>query len=258
MAIVIRSQKEIERLRQAGRLVGRILRRLRDEVAPGVTTAHLAEITDAMIVEAGAAALFRGVPNAYGKQPFPSAICASVNQELVHGIPGPRTLKDGDILSVDCGVKLDGYCGDAAMTYGVGRVAEDVVRLVGVCQDMLDIAAREIRPGRKWSEIAGLMQAAAEKAGFGVVRDYVGHGIGRRMHESPQLPNFVSRDLLRRDIMLRKGMVLAVEPMITLGDWSVKVLDDGWTVVTSDGKPSAHVEHTLAVTENGVDVLTLP
>lgn len=258
MAIVIRSQKEIERLREAGRLVGRILRRLRAEITPGVTTARLAEITDEMIVEAGAAALFRGVQNAYGKQPFPAAICASVNQELVHGIPGPRMLKEGDILSIDCGVKQDGYCGDAAMTYCVGSVAEDVFRLVRVCEEMLDIAIREIRPGRKWSEIAGLMQAEAEQAGFGVVRDYVGHGIGRRMHEQPQLPNFVSRDLLRRDIVLRKGMILAVEPMITQGDWSVKVLEDGWTVVTTDGKPSAHVEHTLAVTENGVDVLTLP
>jgi len=258
MAIVLRSRKEIERIRAAGRVVGRILRRLQQEARPGITTAELAEISDAIIAEVGATALFLGVKNPHGKRDFPASICTSINRELVHGIPGPRRLEVGDILSVDCGVKLNGYCGDAATTIKVGEVSDEKARLVRVAEEMLDLAVRRIGPGRRWSEVAGAMQQHAEAAGFGVVRDYVGHGIGRRMHEDPKLPNFVSRELLQHDVVLRKGMILAVEPMITMGDWRVKVLDDGWTVVTADGRPSAHVEHTIAVTDDGAEVLTLP
>ena len=158
----------------------------------------------------------------------------------------------------DCGVKLKGYCGDAARTIMVGQVAPETQRLVQVTEEVLEIAVKEIRPGRYWSEIAGAMQSHAESAGFGVVKEYVGHGIGRRMHEDPKLPNFVDRELLNRDLLLRRGMILAVEPMLNAGTHKVKTLADGWTVVTRDGKPSAHFEHTLAVTEDGAEALTLP
>ena len=257
MAVAIRSQREIERIRTAGRIVGRVLERLEEAAKPGVSTAELAEISDSMIEDAGASALFKGVPNPAARFDFPSSICASINEQVVHGIPGERRLVDGDILSIDCGAKISGYCGDAAVTIMVGTVAEDVARLVRVTKETLAVAVTEAKPGRTWSEVAGKMQAHAEEAGFSVVRDYVGHGIGRRMHEDPKLPNFVSNELLRNDLVLRKGMVLAVEPMINMGAFRVKVLDDGWTVVTGDGKPSAHFEHTIVITDDGAEVLTL-
>jgi methionyl aminopeptidase len=258
MAVAIRSNREIDLLRAAGKLAGQILRRLEQEAVPGVTTAQLAQISDEMIAQAGATALFKGVTNPQAKFAFPASICASINHQLVHGIPGDTKLCSGDIISIDCGVRLKGYCGDAAITAIVGSVPPQVERLVSVTRQMLDVAVQQCRPGRYWSEIAGLMQACAEDAGFAVVRDYVGHGIGRQMHEDPKLPNFVSDELLQSDLLLRKGMILAVEPMVNMGTHRVRVLDDGWTVVTADGKPAAHFEHTLAVTDSGVEVLTCP
>ncbi|MBN1845105.1 MAG: type I methionyl aminopeptidase [Sedimentisphaerales bacterium] len=257
MAVAIRTAREIEKIRAAGQVVGRVLHKLREIAAAGVTTADLADLSDRIIAEAGGTALFKGVRNPAARFDFPASICASINEEVVHGIPsGRRMLTDGDILSIDCGVKLNGYCGDAAITLPIGRVDPEVERLLRITRQLLDIAVRESRPGRYWSEIAGRMQEHAEQAGFGVVRDYVGHGIGRQMHEDPKLPNFVSRELLGNDLLLRKGMVLAVEPMVNLGTWKVKVSGDGWTVLTADGLPSAHEEHTIAVTDDGTEILT--
>jgi methionyl aminopeptidase len=256
MAVAIRTEREIERIRIAGGIVARILNKLQEAAEVGVTTAHLAQIADDIIAQAGAVALFKGVKNPTAKFDFPASICASINEQVVHGIPGPRKLNPGDIISIDCGVKINGYCGDAAHTIIIGQAPPEVQRLVCVTRELLDIAVQQARPGLLWSDVARAMQAHAEQAGFGIIREYVGHGIGRKMHEDPKLPNFVSRDLLRNDILLRKGMILAVEPMVTMGSYKVKVLNDGWTVVTADGKPAAHFEHTLAITNSGAEVLT--
>jgi len=257
MAIVIRSEREIERIRSAGRIVGRVLRRIKDEAVAGVATSRLAEISDMMLAEAGASALFKGVVNPAAKFDFPASICVSINEQVVHGIPGERKLAVGDIVSVDCGAKLKGYCGDAAVTIMIGPVVPEVARLVRVTEEVLRIAVAESQPGRYWSKVAGAMQSHAENAGFGVVRDYVGHGIGRQMWEEPKLPNFVSDELLQNDIELREGMILAVEPMLNMGTWRVKVRADGWTVVTADGKPAAHFEHTIAIREHGAEILSI-
>jgi len=256
MAVNLRTQREMELMRNAGRIVARILDRLTEMAQVGVTTAELARVSDEMIAAADAIPLFKGVRNPAAKFEFPASICVSINEQVVHGIPSERRLADGDIVSIDCGVKCQGYCGDAATTILVGNVAAETRGLVRTTREMLEKAVALSRPGRYWSEVAGAMQHHAEQAGFGVVRDYVGHGIGRAMHEEPKLPNFVSPDLLRNDVLLRSGMVLAVEPMVNQGTWKVRVLADGWTVVTADGKPAAHFEHTFAVTEEGGVVLT--
>lgn len=257
MAVAIRTEREIELIRAAGRIVAEVLQRLTEEAVAGVTTAQLAQVSDRMIADAGAVALFKGVKKPRAKFAFPASICCSINEEVVHGIPGSRRLAPNDIISIDCGVKLKGYCGDAATTIIIGDVPPRVRQLVQVTRQMLEMALAESRPGRYWSEIAALMQDHAEKAGFAVVKDYVGHGIGRQMHEDPKLPNFVSEELLRNDFVLRKGMILAVEPMVNLGTDRVKEQDDSWTVVTADGQPSAHFEHTMAITDNGAEALTV-
>ncbi len=258
MAITLRSRREIDLIRRAGAVVADVLLKLQELAVPGVSTGVLDEVALEMTVEAGARALFKGVKNPYGHSPFPGAICASLNEQVVHGIPSAECkLNDGDILSVDFGVKLDGYCGDAAITIGVGQVSAESRRLMDVTKAVLDIAISQAAPGLRWSRIAGKMQRYAEKAGFSVVKDFVGHGIGTEMHEEPRVPNFVSRELRDNDIYLTPGMVLAVEPMINAGSDGTKILKDGWTVVTDDGKNSAHFEHTIVVTEDGCEVLTL-
>jgi methionyl aminopeptidase len=257
MAVTLRSAREIELMRQAGAVVARVLSKLREEAVPGVTTADLDQIATEMAREADAQTLFKGVPHPGGGQAFPGAICASVNHEVVHGIPSQdAVLREGDILSVDFGVRLNGYCGDSATTIPIGKVHPDKQRLMDITQDVLEIAIREARPGVRWSQVAKKMQRHAEQAGFSVVRDFVGHGIGTQMHEDPRVPNFVSRELLADDIMLAEGMVLAIEPMINAGTHGVRTLSNGWTVVTRDKKDSAHFEHTVAVRRDGSDVLT--
>lgn len=257
MPITLRSSREIEMLRNAGTVVANVLSKLKDYAKPGVSTAELDEIALEMTHQAGAIALFKGVPCPYMNRPFPGAICASVNEQLVHGIPSREViLHEGDILSVDFGVKLNGYCGDAALTTGIGKIAPDRQQLLDVTKRLLDIAIENMSPGIRWSEIARLMEETAKAAGFSVVKEYVGHGIGTEMHEDPKVPNFVSRELIHNDIILKKGMILAVEPMVNMGKAGVKTLSDGWTVVTKDKKCSAHFEHTIAVIENGCDVLT--
>jgi methionyl aminopeptidase len=244
-------------MRRAGAVVADVLSQLQKIAAPGMTTAYLDGIALRMTTAAGAEALFKGVRGPQARKPFPGAICASVNEQVVHGIPSESVvLREGDILSLDFGVRLNGYCGDAALTVPIGRVSQENHRLMDTTKDVLEIAIQKSRPGVRWSEVAGLMQRHAESAGFSVVRDFVGHGIGTKMHEDPKVPNFVSEELLADDIWLAEGMVLAVEPMINAGTYAVKTLGNGWTVVTRDGKCSAHFEHTIAVVKGGCEVLT--
>lgn len=257
MAVTLRSSREIELLRQAGAVVADVLLKLQEVATPGISTGELDVIATDIAKAAGAAVLFKGVESPYARQPFPGAICASLNEQVVHGIPSKKViLTDGDVLSVDYGVKLNGYCGDAAMTYGIGKIAPEKQKLIDVTKQLLDIAIERAAPGIKWSEIAAEMAKYAKQAGFSVVEDFVGHGIGTEMHEDPKVPNYVSRELLRNDILLKEGMILAVEPMVNMGSKAVKLLRDGWTVVTKDGKCSAHFEHTIAIVKNGCSVLT--
>ena len=258
MAIILRSRREIELIKKAGRIVAEVLLKLKDSAVPQISTAELNRIAEDMTRQFGATALFKGVKNPYGKRVFPAAVCVSRNEQVVHGMPSEKVrLQEGDILSIDFGVKLDGYCADAAVTLAIGKVSNDKQRLIDVTKQMLDIAIQHSRAGVKWSSIAGMMQKCAESAGFSVVTEFVGHGIGIEMHEEPKVPNFVSDELLKNDILLQKGMIFAVEPMVNAGTSDVVTLNDGWTVVTRDGKPSAHFEHTIAIAENGCEVLTI-
>jgi methionyl aminopeptidase len=246
-------------MRRAGQLVRQALERCRAICQPGVTTAEIDAEAGKIIAEnPGAVGLFKWYPTYHEGEGFPAFTCISVNDEVVHGIPGPRVVKDGDLVSVDFGVRIDGWCGDSATTIMVGSVKPEHKKLCAATEHVLRLAVENIRPGRKWSQVARLMQRYAEDLGLGVIRDFVGHGIGKTMHEDPKVPNFVSRELLRNDIELEPGLVLAVEPMCTLGTDQVRTLDDGWTVVTMDGQPAAHYEHTIAVTESGCEVLTGP
>ncbi len=244
-------------MRQAGAVVAGVLSKLQKFAGPGVTTAQLDAVALEMTTEAGAEPLFKGVRSPQAKLAFPGVICASINEQVVHGIPSDSAvLREGDILSIDFGVRLNGYCGDAAVTVPIGNIAQDDRRLIEVTREVLNIAIARARPGVKWSEVAGRMQQHAEAAGFSVVRDFVGHGIGTRMHEAPKVPNYVSEELLADDILLTEGMVLAIEPMINAGAGAVRTLGNGWIVVTKDGRHSAHFEHTIAIVKGGCDVLT--
>lgn len=258
MAITLRSRREIELIRKAGAVVADVLSKLEEIAKPGISTAHLDAIASDMSKSAGAKPLFKGVHSPFAQIPFPGAICASLNEQVVHGIPSENVkLKQGDILSIDFGVRLDGYCGDAAVTFAVGKTAKNSLKLIDVTKHILQIAVNESRPAVRWSSIAGKMQRYAQAAGFSVVKDFVGHGIGRQMHEDPKVPNFVSDELLNDDIILAEGMVLAIEPMINEGKSDVRTLRDGWTVVTKDAKRSAHFEHTVVIVKDGCEVLTI-
>jgi len=258
MAITLRSRREIELMRDAGAVVAGVLSKLQEIARPGVSTAHLDEVAAKLTLQAGAQPLFKGVRSPYARMPFPGVICASINEQVVHGIPSNQvTLKPGDILSIDFGARLRGYCGDAAVTVAVGEISVENRRLMDITKGALDMAIRMAAPGVRWSKIAGEMQKMAESAGFSVVTEFVGHGIGTQMHEEPRVPNFVSKELLANDIVLAEGMILAVEPMINIGVSDVRTLKDGWTVVTADEKCSAHFEHTIAITGRGCEVLTL-
>ncbi|QNN21140.1 type I methionyl aminopeptidase [Planctomycetales bacterium ZRK34] len=259
MAISLKSPEQIKQMRHAGQLVRQALERCRAICQPGVTTAEIDAEAGKIIAEnPGSVGLFKWYPTYHEGEGFPAFTCISVNDEVVHGIPGPRVIQDGDLVSVDFGVRINGWCGDSATTIMVGSVKPEHKKLCAATEYVLQLAIDNIRPGRKWSQVARLMQRHAEDLGLGVIRDFVGHGIGETMHQDPKVPNFVSRELLRNDIDLEPGLVLAVEPMCTLGTDQVRTLDDGWTVVTMDGKPAAHYEHTIAVTETGCEVLTGP
>ena len=234
-------------MRAAGQLVGLVLQELRGMVKPGVTTLEVDRAADKMIRDAGAFPTFKGYHG------FPYSICASVNEQIVHGFPSTYKLKDGDIFSIDVGVTLAGFVGDTATTVPVGNVSEDVLKLVRVTEECLARAIEQCRAGKHLGDIGWAVQEHAERNGYSVVRDYVGHGIGRRMHEDPQIPNYGRPG---KGPKIRTGYVFALEPMVNLGAHETKVLADGWTVVTLDGLPSAHSEHTVAVTDDGPDVLT--
>ncbi|MGE3845066.1 MAG: type I methionyl aminopeptidase [Vicinamibacterales bacterium] len=246
--IVCKSPAELEKMWAANQLVADILQELRHLVAPGVTTGELDERAERVTRDAGAEPAFKGYRG------YPASLCASVNEEVVHGIPSRRrVLKAGDIVSLDMGVKLAGFFGDSAITVPVGEVSTGVEQLLQVTQDSLERAIAEVKPGARVSDIGHAVQTWVEAHGFAVVREFVGHGVGRALHEEPQIPNYGPRG---RGPRLAEGMVLAIEPMVNMGKPGVRVLDDGWTAVTKDGSLSAHFEHTVAVTATGVDVLT--
>lgn len=245
--IIGKSKKEIEKMRAAGQLVGSVLRELRGMVAPGITTIEVDRAAEKMIRDAGALPTFKGYNG------FPFSICASVNEQVVHGFPSNYKLNEGDLFSIDCGATLEGFVGDTATTVPVGKVSEEWQRLIQVTEECLDRAIEQCRPGKHLGDIGWAVQELAESHGYSVVRDYVGHGIGRRMHEDPQIPNYGKPG---QGPKIKAGYVFAVEPMVNMGGHFTKVLSDGWTVVTLDGQPSAHFEHTIAITEDGPEVLT--
>jgi len=256
MTLRPKSAEEIEKMRAAGRVVAEVLAHLHPMCRPGVTTGDLDAEAVRLMEARGARSLFRGQPHPRGGRVYPGNICVSLNEELVHGIPGPREIREGDVVSIDIGVEKDGWCGDAARTFAVGEVPERVRDLLRTTEGALDLVAREARAGVFWSAVAGQIEALVCRAGFAVVTDYVGHGIGRRMWEEPRVPNFVGRDMAREDFLLAEGLTLAVEPMVNLGRREVRETGDGWTVVTVDGKPAAHFEDTFVIRREGAEPLT--
>jgi methionyl aminopeptidase len=246
--IIGKSQKEIDKMRASGQLVGSVLRELRAMVEPGITTLEVDRAAEKMIRDAGAHPTFKGYNG------FPYSICASVNEQVVHGFPSTYKLQEGDIFSIDVGVTLDGFVGDTATTVPVGQVAEDRLRLMRITEECLELAIEQCRAGNHLGDIGFAVQSHAEGHGYTIVKDYVGHGIGRRMHEDPQIPNYGRPG---KGPKIKTGYVFALEPMVNLGSEHTKTLRDGWTVVTVDGRPSAHFEHTVAITETGPEVLTL-
>ncbi|MGH9163516.1 MAG: type I methionyl aminopeptidase [Vicinamibacteraceae bacterium] len=245
--IVCKSPAEIEKLRRANQLVVRILNELRTLVVPGATTREIDWRAEQLAADAGAEPAFKGYRG------FPYTICASVNEQVVHGFPSDRSLAEGDILSIDMGVRLDGYYGDCAVTLPVGRISAETQQLLDVTQHALAVGIAQVRVGRRVSDIGHAVQAHVEAHGYSVVREFVGHGVGTKLHEEPQVPNYGPPG---RGPRLAEGMVLAIEPMVNMGKAAVRVLHDGWTAVTVDGSLSAHFEHTIAVTAAGADILT--
>jgi len=251
--ITLKSPREIALMQQAGHVVAEAHHLAASMMKPGITTGEIDAAIERLFTERNAVPLFKGFP---GEVPFPAVTCISVNEEVVHGIPGGRQLREGDLVSVDTGCRLDGWCGDAAWTYPVGSVSSADQRLLDAGQAVLQLAINEVGQRQRWSEVAALMEQAAARAQFGVVEEMVGHGIGREMHEDPQVPNFVSEDLRRNDTILEQGLVLAIEPMLNAGSRDVGILPDHWTIATVDGQKSVHFEHTVALTPDGPKVLT--
>lgn len=251
--ITIKSQRELDSMKRAGEVVMRVHLRMRELVVPGVTTIELNRVAAEIIRQAGAVPSFLGFPCSLGGIDFPGVICASRNEEVIHGLPGAYQLQEGDILSIDVGAILDGWHGDAARTYPVGKISDECIRLLDVTERSFTRGMDAAVPGNRIWDISSAVQRCVEENGFSVVRDFVGHGIGVQMHEEPQIPNYVGRE---RGPRLADGMTLAIEPMVNAGTWKVKVLSDKWTVVTADGSLSAHHENTIAVTAKGPVILT--
>ena len=249
VAVILKSAREVEHMRRAGKVVRQVLDTVREHVRPGATTLDLENAAEARMNELGAKAAFKGYHG------FPCVLCTSINQEVVHGIPSKsRVLKEGDIVSIDCGAIVDGFYGDSAITVPVGeKIDAKTERLLKATQASLHAAIDIVKPGATLGDIGAAVQEVVEAEGFSVVRDFVGHGIGTRMHEDPQVPNYGQRG---RGMKLREGMVIAIEPMVNAGKPGVEVLKDGWTAVTEDGSMSAHFEHTVAVTATGAMILT--
>lgn len=250
--IVLKTKKEIQIMREANRIVAEILERMGEIIEPGMTTGELDHLADKMIRKAGAKAAFKGY-RMRNQKPYPASICSSVNEQVVHGIPGARVLQEGDIVSVDVGTVFKGFVGDAAKTYPVGKVSDQAMKLLSVTRESLYKGIDKIVAGNRLQEFSAAVQQYVEANGFSVVREFVGHGVGRNMHEPPQIPNYVG---VGWNPKLQVGMTLALEPMVNEGTWRVKLLDDEWTAVTADGRLSAHFEHSVAVTDNGPLILS--
>jgi len=248
--IVIKSSAELMKMREAGRLNARVLAMVREMIRPGVTTGELDAAAEEMIRKHGGIPVFKGYPGPY---PYPATLCISLNEELVHGIPGKRKLKEGDIVSVDCGTLLDGFVGDSAFTAGVGEISAEARRLIQVTEQALYEGIAQMLPGKRTGDISSAIQRFVEAAGFHVTREYTGHGVGRQMHEGPQVPNY---GFSGRGVILRPGMTIALEPMVLVGTPRTTVLPDQWTVKSADGSLTAHYEHTVAVTEGQPWILT--
>jgi methionyl aminopeptidase len=252
----LKTPREIGLMRESGKIVAEALRMCRAMAKPGTRTIEIDHAVEALYARHGALPLFKGYP---GKVPFPACTCISLNEQIVHGIPGPRQIREGDLVKIDTACKLNGWCADAAITVIVGEVRPEWRRLVKTAEEVLQLAITELPRCKYWSEVARKMERHAKTAGFSVVEQYVGHGIGRIMHENPQVPNFVStnaREARKHDFRLEEGLVLAIEPMVNMGRSEADVLNDHWTVVTRDRLPSVHVEHTVALTRQGVIVVT--
>jgi methionyl aminopeptidase len=250
--IALKSPSEIEKMRRASRIVAEVLDMMREQVAPGVTTAELDDMAEKIIRGYNAIPSFLGYPPG-SVYPFPATICASINEELVHGIPGPRALQEGDIISIDVGAILDGYHGDAAVTLPVGRISPETQKLLNVTEGALYAGISAAKAGNRSGDVSAAIQSYVESQGYNVVREYTGHGIGRSMHEDPQVPNYGEPG---KGVLLRPGMTIALEPMVLAGDRYVRVLDDHWTVVSDDGKLTAHFEHSIAITNGDAEILT--
>jgi methionyl aminopeptidase len=252
----LKSARELGLMREAGKIVAAALRMARDMAKPGVRTIEIDRAIEALFNKYGATSLFKGYGGPNPKHPFPAVTCISINEQVVHGIPSNREIRDGDLVKLDTACKLNGWCADAAITVMVGNVRPERRRLVEIAEQVLRIAIEDLGKRSRWSEVAQRMQQHAHAAGYSLVEQYVGHGIGRTMHENPQVPNYVGKDMRKHDFRLEDGLVLAVEPMLNMGKADTRVLADHWTVVTKDGLPSVHVEHTLARTANGVEIIT--
>jgi methionyl aminopeptidase len=250
--IIYKSRREIELMREAGKIVSEVLRSISELAKEGVTTAQLDDRAVKVAEKYGAELAF------FGYRGFPAHICTSINEEVVHGIPGPRALKNGDIVSLDVGIRFKEYHADAAETFPVGAISPETQRLLDVCRESLNLAIRAALLGSHLSAVSKSIQNFVESNGFSVVKDFVGHGIGRSLHEEPQVPNFFTPGKFTVDVMLKSGIIIAIEPMVNAGSSDVEILSNRWTVVTTDRKPSAHFEHTVAVTEEGPVILTLP
>jgi methionyl aminopeptidase len=257
MTIEIKSEEELVLMRQAGRIVAEVLETMREKAQPGVSTAELDAVAEEIITRHQATPAFKGYPH-NGQNDFPASICASINEVIVHGIPSPRRiLKVGDIISIDVGAVYKGFYGDAAITLAIGKVDKETQRLLEVTEGALMAGIAQVRKGNHLWNVIRAIQSYVERSGFNVLREYQGHGIGRNMHEEPGVPNFLGRRGQRpKNYPLMPGMTIALEPMVVMGDWHTRVLDDGWAVVTMDGKRSAHFEHTVAVVDGEAEIFT--
>jgi methionyl aminopeptidase len=249
--ISLKSAREIEIMRRANVIVAEVLQQLKEKVAPGVTTLELDALAEEVTLKKKAVPAFKGYSVA--GRIFPRCLCASINEEIVHGIPSNRALREGDIIGLDYGVIYDGYYGDSAVTVGVGRVSDEATRLMEVTEDSLYKGIEQLREGNRLGDLGFVVQQIAESAGYSVVRAFVGHGIGKKLHEEPPVPNYGEPD---RGLRLKEGMVLAIEPMVNAGGYEVEIKDDGWTAVTKDGSLAAHFEHSVAITKDGPYILS--
>ncbi len=245
--VILKQQSEIEKIRASNGIVAEILAELKEKVQEGVTTWDLDRISEELVLKKGAKPAFKGYRG------YPFSLCASINEQVIHGLPSQRVLTEGDIVGLDFGVYYHGYYGDAALTVPVGRISKEASMLLKATEESLDMAIREAKVGNRLGDISAAVQNHVEAVGFSVVRDFVGHGIGRNLHEDPQIPNY---GIKGRGVALKAGMVLAIEPMVNAGTYKVRMLTDGWTAVTADGRLSAHFEHTIAITDHGPEILS--